>query len=71
MKIIELKNVSKKYGRKTVFSSFSYIFEQGKTYLFVGDNGSGKTTLIKGILGLIRFSSGSMKLAPVKYAFLQ
>ncbi|MCK9537029.1 MAG: ABC transporter ATP-binding protein [Bacilli bacterium] len=70
MKIIELKNVTKKYRRKTVFSSFSYLFEQGKTYLFVGDNGSGKTTLIKGLLKLIRFSGGSMKMAPVKYTFL-
>ena len=70
MKIIELRNVGKKYYQKSVFSSLSYVFRTDKIYLVVGANGSGKTTLIKGMLGLIRFSEGEIIAKPLKYAYL-
>lgn len=58
MKIIELLEVDKSYGRHKVLDKVSYAFSSGKCYLLVGENGSGKSTLIKGMLGLISFSSG-------------
>jgi len=70
MKIIELKNITKKYRKKVVFKDFSYQFNSGKVYLLIGDNGSGKTTLIKVILGLARITEGVISMAPIEYTFI-
>lgn len=62
MKIIELLQVTKSFGKHTVLNQVSYVFQPGKCYLLVGENGSGKSTLLKGILGLINFDSGTVKI---------
>jgi ABC-type multidrug transport system ATPase subunit len=62
MKIIELLQVKKSYGKQKVLDRVSYVFGSGKCYLLVGENGSGKSTLLKGMLGLINFDSGTVKI---------
>ena len=60
-KFLELENVVKKYGKKTVLNGISYSFEEGRIYGLVGDNGVGKTTLLRLICGLSSPTSGSVK----------
>ncbi|MBR6671206.1 MAG: ATP-binding cassette domain-containing protein, partial [Ruminococcus sp.] len=44
MNVIELKNLSKNYGRKTVVDNFSLSVEKGHICGLIGPNGAGKTT---------------------------
>lgn len=69
MNIIELINISKKY-KHPVISNINYCFEEGKTYLIVGENGSGKTTLIKLIIGLTYPTSGNIIKRAKKIGYL-
>jgi len=62
MKIIELLQVKKSFGKHQVLDKISHVFGSGKCYLLVGENGSGKSTLLKGMLGLISFDSGKVKI---------
>jgi phospholipid/cholesterol/gamma-HCH transport system ATP-binding protein len=58
--MIEVKNISKIFGDRTVLSSASVLFEQGKTNLIIGESGSGKTTLIKCMVGLTSINTGEV-----------
>ncbi len=49
--MIQLTQISKKYGKKHVLSEISMTFEAGKVYGIVGENGAGKTTLFRCIAG--------------------
>ncbi|MGT2741778.1 ABC transporter ATP-binding protein [Streptococcus plurextorum] len=44
--MITLKNVSKSFGKRCLFSNLSLTFEAGKVYALIGSSGSGKTTLM-------------------------
>lgn len=58
--LLECKNVSKAYGRKTALSHISLSLEGGHIIGLLGPNGSGKTTLIKLINGLLTPSEGEI-----------
>jgi len=58
--MIEIKNIEKYFGQNHVLKNVSYIFEQGKTNLIIGESGSGKTTLIKVLVGLHKKDSGTV-----------
>ncbi len=60
MKLIEFKNISKKYRQKTIINDFSLTIEAGQLVVFVGPSGCGKTTLLKMINRLIQPTSGSI-----------
>ena len=60
--VAELKNVSKSYGAKQVFSDVSLTIERGDRIALVGVNGAGKSTLIKILAGTEALSSGEYKL---------
>ncbi|MGN0518402.1 MAG: metal ABC transporter ATP-binding protein [Acutalibacteraceae bacterium] len=62
MALIECKNVSLAYDGRTVVSDLSFKFNEGDYLCVVGENGSGKSTLIKGILGLVKCSHGTIEL---------
>ncbi|WP_320033902.1 ABC-F family ATP-binding cassette domain-containing protein [Halarcobacter sp.] len=49
--MIQLKNLSKHYGEKTLFTDLNLILGQGQRVGLVGRNGTGKSTLFKLILG--------------------
>lgn len=53
--MIELVELSKKYGQKQVLKNISMTFSQNKVYGIVGENGAGKTTLFRCIAGLETF----------------
>ncbi len=58
--MIEIKNISKSYGGRSIVNDVSFTFETGKSTLIIGESGSGKTTLIRCMLGLIEPESGEV-----------
>ena len=58
--VLELKELSKKYGTKQVLNKIDLIVESRQRIAFVGKNGEGKTTLSKIIVGELDFE-GHMK----------
>lgn len=50
--MIEVRNLTKKFGAATVLQNINIHFEKGKVYGIVGENGAGKTTLFRCIAGL-------------------
>ena len=60
MKVLEVKNINKKFGRKQVLYDVSFSIEEGEILGFIGPNGAGKTTTIKMALGLQSIDSGEV-----------
>lgn len=58
--MIEILNLSKKYGKHRIIDSITCKFEPGTIYGLVGPNGSGKTTLMRCICGFARPSDGEI-----------
>lgn len=58
--MIEVKNLTKSFGDKTVLDNISVQFETGKTNLIIGQSGSGKTVLMKNLVGLLDPTSGQV-----------
>jgi len=58
---LEVKDVSKKYGKKTVLQPTNLEITSGKCVAVCGGNGAGKSTLIKIITGIEKASSGSIQ----------
>lgn len=60
--MIEIKNVTKKYGDKVALKDINFTVEDGEIFAFIGHNGAGKTTLIKAIVGIHDFDEGEIKI---------
>ena len=58
-KILELHNISKKYGDRILLNKFSHKFQRGERVGIVGRNGCGKSTLLNIITGDETFDSGN------------
>ena len=52
--LIELKNVTKRFGGITALNKASLNVSSGEVVGLIGDNGAGKSTLIKTLVGLMR-----------------
>jgi ABC-2 type transport system ATP-binding protein len=61
--VIELKNLSKKFGHFTAVDSLNLSISKGEIFGFLGANGAGKTTTIRILCGLLKPSSGSATVA--------
>ncbi len=61
-KIIDIFNISKKYGNKVLLNDFSYKFMRGEKIGIVGANGIGKSTLLNIITGAIEYDSGHIEI---------
>lgn len=61
MTVLELTQLSKRYGKLQALQDLSLRVRQGNIYGLLGPNGSGKTTTLGIILGVIRASSGSYR----------
>lgn len=57
--MLECREITKSYGRKTAVDHVSFKLEPGKIYAMLGPNGSGKTTLMKMAAGLVKPNSGA------------
>ncbi len=58
--MIEIKNVTKKYGEKVALKDVTFTVNDGEIFAFIGHNGAGKTTLIKSIVGIQDFDEGDI-----------
>ena len=58
--MIEIKNVTKRYGNKIALKNVSFNVNDGEIFAFIGHNGAGKTTLIKSIVGIHKFDEGDI-----------
>src|SRR2546423_6454524 len=59
--MIQLENVTKRYGNKTAVDGLSLEVGAGELFAFLGPNGAGKTTTIKMICGLLFPTGGSVR----------
>lgn len=58
--MINVNNVSKRFGENEVLSDISVRLDSGKIYGLVGRNGCGKTMLMKCICGFVKPTSGKI-----------
>ena len=58
--MLQIKNLTKKFGDKVAVNDLSLNIEKGDIYGFIGHNGAGKTTTIKCSIGLLSFDSGEI-----------
>lgn len=58
--MLQLINVSAKYGEMQVLWDISFTVQKGEIAAIIGANGAGKTTTLKTICGLLRASSGKI-----------
>ncbi|MDD3452999.1 MAG: ABC transporter ATP-binding protein [Bacilli bacterium] len=61
-KIIEIKNLTKKYKQLTAIDNLSFDVYENEILGLLGPNGSGKSTTINSILSLLNYDSGSIKI---------
>ncbi len=59
-KTLSAKNISKKYGKKTVIRDVSFEIKQGEVVGLLGPNGAGKTTCFYMIVGLVKVAQGNV-----------
>ena len=68
--VFKMKNVSKSFGDRTLFSDVNLTVEGGERIALLGDNGTGKTTFIKCLLG-DEDCAGKIQFGPtVKFGYL-
>jgi ABC-2 type transport system ATP-binding protein len=58
--MIEVRNVTKRYGRFTALENLSLQVEGSSIYGLVGYNGAGKTTLLKTMMGIYAPEEGKV-----------
>ncbi|XZF76357.1 ABC transporter ATP-binding protein [Bacillus sp. AL-1R] len=58
--MIQVKNVSKKYGRKNVLRDISFTANKGEITCLIGINGVGKSTTMKAIMGITPIDRGEI-----------
>ncbi len=58
--MIEVKNLTKRYGNHTAVDDLSFTVEKGQVLGFLGPNGAGKTTTMNIITGYISATQGSV-----------
>lgn len=59
--IIEIKNLTKYYGKTQALDKVNFKVEKGEVYGFIGPNGAGKSTTLRILMGMIRKNSGEVK----------
>lgn len=57
---IEVKNVTKSFGKNEVIHNIDMVFESGKIYGLIGRNGSGKSVFLKILCGFYKPTTGSV-----------
>ncbi|WP_333564475.1 amino acid ABC transporter ATP-binding protein [Streptococcus parasuis] len=58
--MLELRNLTKRFGNKQIFSNYDLVIPEGKIVAIVGQSGGGKTTLLRMLAGLETIDSGTL-----------
>ncbi|CRH87586.1 amino acid ABC transporter ATP-binding protein [Chlamydia trachomatis] len=58
--MLELRNLSKKFGNKQIFSHYDLLIPEGNIIAIVGQSGGGKTTLLRMLAGLETIDEGQI-----------
>ena len=64
--MIKLDKITKIYGKRRIFSDFSYVFPDKGFVCLLGSSGSGKSTLLNMISGVDNNFSGRIKIDDVE-----
>jgi ABC-2 type transport system ATP-binding protein len=59
--VVDVTNLSRSFDHKIALDDLSFLATAGQVHGLVGSNGAGKTTLIKHLLGLLRATTGSVR----------
>jgi ABC-2 type transport system ATP-binding protein len=62
MNVIEIKNLTKSYGKSRGIVDVSFDVKKGEMFGFIGPNGAGKSTTIRTLLGYIRAEKGKAEI---------
>jgi len=62
MFMIEIINLTKKFGDVTAVDDISFLIEKGEIFAFLGPNGAGKSTTIKMLTTLMHPTSGTIRI---------
>lgn len=58
--VLEMKNITKRYGDNTVLSDINLTVSEGETVAIIGPSGSGKSTLLRCVNALVKITSGTI-----------
>ncbi|HEX6964289.1 MAG TPA: ABC transporter ATP-binding protein [Gemmatimonadaceae bacterium] len=61
--MLDIQHLTKSYGDTTAVADLSFCVESGEVLGLVGPNGAGKTTTLRSIAGIIRPTSGTIRIA--------
>jgi polyether ionophore transport system ATP-binding protein len=59
--VIEIKNLTKYYGKVQALNKVDLTVEEGEVYGFIGPNGAGKSTTLRIIMGMLRKNGGDVQ----------
>ena len=59
-KMIEVKNLVKKYGENTILNNINFEVEKGEVVSLIGPSGSGKSSILRSIVDLEDITSGEI-----------
>ena len=62
MNVIEIKNLTKNYGKHRGVQDVSFRVQEGDIFGFLGPNGAGKSTTIRSMLGFLNYESGNISI---------
>ncbi len=60
--VIEVSNLLRKFGDRSVIDDVSFTIHRGETLVIMGGSGCGKSTLLRHIIGVMKPTSGSVKI---------
>jgi phospholipid/cholesterol/gamma-HCH transport system ATP-binding protein len=60
--VVEVENLVRKFGDRTVIDNLSFTIHRGETLVIMGGSGCGKSTLLRHIIGVMKPTAGSVKI---------
>ena len=63
--MIEVENLTKKYGERTAVHRINFSVKKGEVIGFLGPNGAGKSTTLRMLTGYLKPTTGTIRIAGV------